>query len=347
MRSLISDEELYGKTGTQIAPINTLYQLYCDKKSGKMEKAKSFLLLPNYLNFLLTGIKKNEYTIATTSGIINAKNRTWDKEIIDLLGFKSELFGEIAMPSELLGEFSDEVCSLVGYKAKIILPATHDTASAVIAAPIEEGAPYISSGTWSLLGVEKARPYTNATALTANYSNEGSPKGYRLQKNIVGLWMIQRVREESAPDYSFEELAEFARTSPSHKTIQVNDQRFLAPKNMTEEIYAALGERLTLGELAYVIYNSLALSYKESLTDLENITETKYETLNIIGGGSRNTLLNELTAKHTGKRIITGPTECTAIGNVMMQMISSGEISDINEGREIVRKSFNISELSQ
>ena len=339
-------ENLYAKTGIQFASFNTIYQLYCDKKSGKLDAAESFLMLPDFFHFRLTGVKRQEYTNATTTGMVNAETRRWDEEVLSTLGFPGKLFGALTEPGQRVGEFTDEVVSRVGYRAQVILPATHDTASAVLAAPIAEGAPYISSGTWSLLGTEQKRAYTNEKARLANYSNEGSVDGcFRLQKNIMGLWMIQQVRHETGDAYSFEELASMARASEVSDTVSVNDSRFLAPTDMTREIWSAVGRELSLGETAFVIYDSLARSYAEAMTELEAITDNRYDTLNIIGGGSKNRFLNELTAKYTKRKIVTGPAEGTAIGNMLMQMIGTGDVADVAAGRSIVKRSFDIEDV--
>ena len=346
VHNIIPFAELYSKTGIQFASFNTVYQLLHDKRSGRMDKAKTMLMLPDYFHFKLTGVKKQEYCNATTTGMVNSVTNTWDEEIIEKLGYKNELFGELAMPGTEVGEFTDEVAAFVGYKAKVILPATHDTASAVLAAPLDAQTPYISSGTWSLLGVEQNFAHTGEAAREAGYSNEGSiDKQFRLQINIMGLWMIQQVRHELGDKYSFAELVCMARENPVDYEINVNDQRFMAPENMTEEIFAAVGKKLTVGETAYVIYNNLAKYYDLALKALEEVTGEKYETLNIIGGGSKNGFLNELTAKYTGKKIITGPAEGTAIGNLMMQMVGGGELASVKEGRQIIKQSFDIAEL--
>ncbi len=339
-------EALFAKTGIAFASFNTVYQLLDDVKSGRMEKAKSFLMLPDYFHFRLTGVKKQEYCNATTTGMVNAVTHTWDEEIIEKLGYKKELFGELAQPGTVVGEFSDEVAAIVGYKAKVILPATHDTASAVLAAPLAAQTPYISSGTWSLLGVEQNSAHTSKAALDAGYSNEGSIKNQvRLQINIMGLWMIQQVRHELDDKYSFAELADMARENPVDDEINVNDQKFLAPESMIDAINESVGRTLTVGEMAYVIYNNLARYYDKSLQALEAVTGEKYDTLNIIGGGSKNMLLNELTKKYTGKTVITGPAEGTAIGNLMMQMVGGGDVADVKAGREIIKNTFDIAEV--
>ena len=346
VHEIIPFETLFAKTGIAFASFNTVYQLLDDKKTGRMEKAKSMLMLPDYFHFRLTGVKKQEYCNATTTGMVNSVTHTWDEEIIEKLGYKKELFGELAQPGTVVGEFTDEVAAIVGYKAKVILPATHDTASAVLAAPLEAQTPYISSGTWSLLGVEQNKAHTSDAARKAGYSNEGSvQEQFRLQINIMGLWMIQQVRHELDDKYSFAELADMARVNPIDDYINVNDQKFLAPESMIDVINETVGRKLSVGEMAYAIYNNLARYYDQSLKALEEVTGEKYETLNIIGGGSKNMLLNELTMQYTGKKIITGPTEGTAIGNLMMQMVGGGDVKDVKEGRQIVKNSFDIAEL--
>lgn len=342
VHKIIPQNELYGITGIQIASINTVYQLFCDRESGKLDKASSLLMLPDYFNFRLTGVKRQEYTNATTTGMVNALTHTWDENIISRLGYKKELFGELSAPGTAVGSFTDAVKEYVGYNATVLLPATHDTASAVLAAPLDSRTPYISSGTWSLLGVERTYAHTDAVSLEKNYSNEGSVNGdFRLQKNIMGLWMIQQVRHEANDAYSFAELAEMAKSSPVPYEIDVNDGRFLAPESMTEEICAAVGRKLNISEIAYVIYNNLAKSYAEAMDALEEITGEKYETLNIIGGGSKNGFLNELTAKYTRRKITAGPSECTAIGNILMQAVGSGDVASVSDGRKIIKQSFN------
>lgn len=343
VHNIIPKDELFAKTGIAFATFNTVYQLYHDKLTGKLDKAKSFLMLPDYFHFRLTGNKRQEYTMATTTSMLNAKTHTWDSEILSKLGYNPEIFNSPTNPSATVGELKAEIAEAIGYNAKVVLPATHDTASAVLAAPLSDGAPYISSGTWSLLGIEEKNAHTDTLSMAEGYSNEGGlDYSFRLQKNIMGLWMIQQVRHELNDKYSFAELAKMARENPIPDEIDVNDNRFMAPKNMTAEIHDAVGRELSVGECAYVIFNNLAKYYARSLDALEKITGKRFDTLHIFGGGCQNQLLNELTEKHTKRRIVTGPIESTALGNLLLQMIGSGEITDINQGREIVTKSFDI-----
>ncbi|MDE5667639.1 MAG: rhamnulokinase [Clostridia bacterium] len=345
VRRIISFNELYKRTGIQFQQFNTVYQLYADKLSGKLESAQSMLMLPDYLNFLLTGVKKQEYTNATSTGLVNAETHDWDAHIIEITGLPAKLFGKLSQPGTVVGEFTEDIRKEVGYNATVILPATHDTASAVLAAPIEEESPYISSGTWSLLGIEQTKAHTDEFSKKANYSNEGSiGYGFRYQKNIMGLWLIQNVRKELG-NPSFETLTQMAKCKEDCGVIDVNDKRFLSPKNMTAEINKALGKSLNSASIMRVIYDSLAKSYADAIAELERNTGKTYKTLNIIGGGSRDTLLNELTAKATGKKVITGPTEATALGNIVMQMIGIGELKDLAEARRIIKQSFEIREV--
>lgn len=342
---IISFDELYKRTGIQFQTFNTIYQLYADKLSGKIEGAESMLMLPDYLNYLLTGVKKQEYSNATSTGLVNAKTHDWDGDIIDLVGFDRKLFGELSQPGTVVGELSKDIQSQVGYGATVILPATHDTASAVLAAPLEAESPYISSGTWSLLGIEQGSAHTDDESRKANYSNEGSINfKFRYQKNIMGLWLIQSVRKELG-NPSFEALAKMAKSSESCGIIDVNDQRFLAPESMIEEIKKAVGKSLRAENAVRVIYESLAKSYADAICELERNTGRKYSTLNIIGGGSRDSLLNKMTAEATGKKVITGPVEATAIGNIIMQMLGAGELKDLTQARQSIKKNFEIKEV--
>ena len=334
---------LYKRTGIQFQSFNTIYQLYEDKVSGRLKKAKTFLMLPDYLNFLLTGVKKQEYTNATSTGLVNAKTHTWDKEIIDALGLPMKLFGDLSQPGATVGAFKQEIEERVGYNATVVLPATHDTASAVIATPLDSQTPYISSGTWSLLGVEQNKARTDKQSQLVNYSNEGGPKfTFRYQKNIMGLWIIQSVKRELNDRYTFPQLAKYARSQQSGELIDVNDNRFLAPASMCEEIDKAVGKKLTIAKRMRVIYDSLALSYATAIKELEQNTKQTYKTINIIGGGCRDEFLNELTAEATGKRVIAGPVEATAIGNLVMQMIGAGDIKDVASARKIIKQSFDV-----
>ena len=343
--SLMPFSELYARTGIQYQPFNTLYQLLDDKERGALAGAESLLMLPDYFNWRLTGVMRQEYTNATSTGMVNARTHTWDEDILRAFGYPEKLFGELTQPGSAVGRFSPEMEEKIGYSATVMLPATHDTASAVLAAPAEDGQPYISSGTWSLLGIERPEAICKKEALLYNYSNEGSVDfRFRFQKNIMGLWMIQQARKEWGSVHSFGELADMARACPHDRTVDVNDGSFLAPESMLDAIYAKAG-RMGIGETAYCIFNSLAECNARSLAELERLTGKTYDTLHIIGGGCKNGLLNELTAQKTGKKVTAGPVEGTAIGNIIMQAIGTGEIGSLAEARKMTERSFDITEV--
>ena len=337
---------LYERTGIQFQPFNTVYQLQADKESGKLQKARRMLMLPDYLHYLLTGTALQEYTNATSTGMVNAATHVWDEEIIAALSFPCGLFGGLTQPGAKAGRFTAAVKAFVGYDAEVVLPATHDTASAVLAAPLGEISLYIPRGTWSLLGVEQPAAHTDGRSRRFNYSNEGSVGfGFRFQKNIMGLWMIQQLRHETGDKYSFAEIEKMARKSPNGYTVNVNDDAFLAPASMTEAVREKMGAAASFGETVYCVLRSLALCYAESMRELEELTGRTYAAVNVIGGGSKNGLLNELTARESKKRVIAGPAEATAMGNLIMQAIGTGEISGLAEARKIVKNSTDIQEV--
>jgi len=340
-------DQLFARTGIQFQTFNTIYQLCADRDSGKLALAKSFLMLPCYLSFLLTGVKRQEYTNATTTGMINTVTHTWDEDILRVARLPAHLFGELSQPGTVVGPLTDEIAARVGYRATVLLPATHDTASAVLAAPLAAPAPYISSGTWSLLGIEQPTAHTDAQSLAVNYSNEGSIGfTFRYQQNIMGLWMLQSIRRELSAGLpepiSFGTIADMAKSCAYEGIVDVNHQDFLAPQSMLAAVRAHAPWAVTDAQVIRCVYDSLAACYAKSIADLEATVGAHYDTLHIIGGGSRDTLLNELTAKTTGKRILTGPTEATALGNLLMQMIAAGELSDLSEARALIRNSVEL-----
>lgn len=348
---LISKDNLYEKTGIQFLQFNTIYQLYALQKSRPdiLNQAKFFLMIPDYLNFLLTGVKTNEYTNATTTQLVNANTKTWDKEIIRTLGFNEEIFLNIQPPKTILGKLKRKLENEFGFSLDVILPATHDTGSAVAAVPVTEKTIYISSGTWSLIGVENDYPNCSPKALTYNFTNEGGVDGrFRFLKNVMGLWMIQEVRRNYNNEYSYEELVRLAEEAGHFSSIvNVDDPRFLKPRNMITEIQAYCLETNqpipeTPGEIAKCILESLVDSYVKRVQEIEELTDTTYNQINIIGGGSQNEYLNQLVANNTRKIVYAGPVEATAIGNLLVQWIAKGWIKDIHEGRKLVQQSFTL-----
>lgn len=348
-------ERLYLETGIQFQKFNTIYQLYALKKQHPevLQKAKTFLMIPDYLHFLLTGEKSNEYTNATSTQLINAFTGHWDKEIIHTLGLNWEMFQDIRMPKATLGPLKKELVEEFGFDMPIILPATHDTGSAVLAVPQIDDTVYISSGTWSLIGVENHFPICVVKALDYNFTNEGGmDHQFRFLKNIMGLWMIQEVRRNYNDEYSFADLVgKSKKVIEKTAIIDVDDQRFLKPANMVEEIQQYCRETNQTvpqqpGEIAKCVYESLAVSYQKAIAEIEDIFEKEFRSVNVIGGGSQNELLNQLIADFTKKEVFAGPIEATAIGNLVVQLIARGEIADIKEARHIIRQSFEVKQYT-
>lgn len=348
---VISQDELYERTGIQKQIFNTIYQLMAVKmkKPQELAKAKTMLLIPDYFNFLLTGRKVTEYTNASTTQLLHPETKEWDFELIDMLGFPRNIFTEIKLPGTIVGELTEEIQKKVGFCCKVVLPATHDTGSAVVAVPSnEEDVLYISSGTWSLMGTELKEAICTKESMEKNLTNEGGyDYRFRYLKNIMGMWMINSAKKEIADDMSYADICAMASKTTIASIVPANDDRFLAPKNMTEEVKDACresGQQVPEGiaEVAAVIYHSLAKCYADTMNEIEEITGKKYDCIHIVGGGSNAVYLNELTAKACGKTVYTGPTEATAVGNVAAQMIAAGELADLKSARECIFHSFKI-----
>ncbi|MCR5793408.1 MAG: rhamnulokinase [Lachnospiraceae bacterium] len=359
---VIPPDELYARTGIQKQIFNTIYQLMAvkEKHPENLLKAKSMLMLPDYFHFLLTGEKKMEYTNATSTQLINPKTHDWDYELIRRLGYKEELFVPVSMPGTKVGNFTKEIQDEVGFDCNVILPATHDTASAVMAVPTNsDRAIYISSGTWSLMGIETKEANCSKESMQANFTNEG---GYeyrnRFLKNIMGLWMIQSARKEfmenntsKAEELSYATICELASKEKISSLVDCNDEVFLAPKSMilaVQEYCKKTNQQVPqgIGEIASVIYNSLANCYRQAVEQIESITKETYDVIHVVGGGSNAEYLNELTAKYTGKTVYAGPGEATAIGNLIAQMIKAGLFKDLKEARKCVSESFDINKYN-
>ena len=348
VHEIIPFETLYKRTGSQFQIYNTIYQLYTDKLSGKLDKAERFLMMPDFFNYLLTGVMKNEFTNASTTGLMSAKTRDWDMETVKELDLPEKLFKELSDPATLVGNLKPEIAKEIGYDLKVVLPATHDTASAVMAVP-EIGQPlYISSGTWSLLGIESPVAISTDEALKENFTNEGGyGRSTRFLKNIMGLWMIQCVRREYNKKYSWGDFVTLSKEVKDFDSIvDVNDNSFLAPASMIEAIKdycRKTGQKVpeTPGEIALCVYDSLAVCYKRAVETVERVTGYKFDTIHIVGGGCQNAYLNELTAKRTGRRVVAGPVEATAIGNALSQLLYDGAVKNINEAKELVKVSFD------
>ncbi len=320
VHSLIPFETLYRKTGIQFQPFNTIYQLYADKKAGRLEEATDLLMLPEYLTYRLTGTRLREYTNATTTGMLNTETKDYDPEIISALGLPEKLFKTPVMPGACAGKLRAGIAEYVGGNCKVYLCASHDTASAVEGMDIE-GGPYISSGTWSLLGLKVPEAITDDASRLANYSNEGGPGYIRYQKNIMGMWVINELKHEICPFLSFSEVVLLARESRFSETVDVNSDAFLAPANMRVAFEENLKTKpQNAGDYFRCAILSLAYGYRKALEELSANTGRTFDTLYIFGGGSRNTLLNELTEQVCGIKVVANPLEATAIGNLKVQI---------------------------
>ena len=348
---IISEDELYARTGIQKAIFNTIYQLMAlkVKKPEQLAKAKTMLLMPDYFHYMLSGVAATEYTEATTGQLVSPDTKDWDMELIERLGYPKRIFRRMVTPGTVLGDLTEEVQAEVGFNCKVVEPATHDTGSAVIAVPTDsDDALYISSGTWSLMGTELAEANCSPESKASNLTNEGGyDYRFRYLKNIMGLWMIQSVKKEIGGDLGFGEICEMASKCSIASIVDCNDDRFLAPANMTKEVQDACresGQQVPegLAEVASVIYNSLAKCYAKTIKQIEGITGKTYDKIHIVGGGSNADYLNRLTARATGIPVYAGPTEATAIGNIAAQMMTAGELADLKAARACVFASFPI-----
>ncbi len=306
--------DLYRRTGIQFQPFNTIYQLYADKECRRLEEASDFLMMPEYLMYKLCGVKAHEYTNATTTGLITTQTGMYDEETVRRLGFPERLFGLLSQPGTYLGEYEGIPC---------VLCATHDTASAVEGIPTEEEQPFISSGTWSLLGIRISKALTDEASREGNWTNEGGVGYIRYLKNIMGMWIANRLRDELCPEKPFDEITAEAEASDCQELLDVNDPVFLAPESMRNAFDSALpGVLKTEGDYFRTAYRSLALCYRDSILELERNTGIACRKIYIVGGGAKNGFLNRLTHEFTGLEIAALPIEATALGNLKIQIRS-------------------------
>lgn len=372
----ISPAELYARTGIQKQPFNTIYQLMAlqQEHPEQLEAAHSLLMIPDYFNYCLTGVQKQEYTNATTTGLVHAAKKTWDRDLLDLLGLPRRLFGPLSMPGTVVGPLKAEIAAEVGFETTVVLPATHDTGSAFLAVPAaDDKAAYLSSGTWSLLGVENEVPITTEASRAQNFTNEGGAwYRYRYLKNIMGLWMIQSIRRElNGVDYvagkaraawtldvaagerqwSFPDLIAAAEGEAAFQSVvDANEEAFLAPDSMIAAVQKACADTCqpvpaTVGQLMQCVYRSLTLCYRDALEGLQALTGKRCTALHIVGGGCQDNYLNRMTAAVTGLPVWAGPVEGTAIGNLVVQMIRAGEYADLAAARAGIRASFAIQKI--
>lgn len=349
---------IFEETGLQFLPFNTLYQLFADYRDSPAitQIADRFLFVADYYNYLFSGVAKVEESMASTTQIYNPRSRSWSRPLIDAFGFRPSLFQEIVPSGSLLGTFSPQVAEETGLRCRsVIATCSHDTGAAVASVPAEEGNDwaFLSSGTWSLIGVELPSPLINPQVQSANFTNEGGFGGTtRFLKNIVGLWILQECKrswEKAGTPVSYDEITAAATAAaPLRSLIDPDDPRFLKPGKMPEKIADFCRETNQpipegIGPIARCILESLALLYRFNLDLLEEITGRKLAKLYIVGGGSKSALLTRFAANATGRQVFAGPTEATAIGNLLIQAITNGHLSSLSDLRQTVRNSFPIS----
>lgn len=347
----VPDDELYRINGLQRINFNTIYQFMALRETdpGQLERARHFLMLPDYLHYRLSGVMTNEYTNASTTGLLNASTRDWDRKLLARLGLPTDIYFEAKAPGSQSLPLVGRAAEILGTKSRVVVPATHDTGSAYVALPArDERTVYLSSGTWSLIGDILPEPVLAEAAMRANYTNEGGYGGtIRFLKNIMGLWLAQNLRRELFPGVSWDDLELRAQASGCDLLIDVNDTRFLAPESMSDAIRGYLAERgqgagIEDIDLVRIAYRSLARSYQAAVEELASLTGKDYHAIHITGGGCRSDWLNRLCAKATGLEVHTGPAEGSAIGNAIVQMLADGEIRDLAEAHALVRRSETI-----
>ena len=350
--SIVPAEDIYNVTGIQFMQINALYQLYAAWTATPeiVSSAERLLTIPDLFNFWLTGEQVCEYTNATTTQFLNVKTRDWACDLLDKLGIPTRMLAPVIEPGTQLGPLLPAVTRDTGIEAQVVAPACRDTGSAVAAMALSRGMAYISSGTWSLLGCERSEPVLSVDALRSNFTNEGGVAGtIRVLKNIVGMWLVQRCRhhwKQQGKDAEYSELMKIAaEAAPLKSLIDPDHSTFLRAANMPEaigEFCARTDQPPPSSEAAYVrcILESLALKYRYVLESLERVAGGSFTELRIVGGGARNTLLNRFTAAATGKRVIAGPVEATALGNFAVQLLATARAQSLTEARSVIERSF-------
>lgn len=347
-------QEIYDVTGIQFMEFNTIFQLYCDykKRPELLDNAKTLLFMPDLFNFYLTNEKYNEYTVASTSQMLDANKKDWARDLIKKLNLPEGIFQKILMPGKIIGYLTKEIQEETGLSdIPVISVGSHDTASAVAGTPIENGSSaYLICGTWSLLGVESEKPIINENTKKYNFTNEGGVEGcIRLLKNINGLWIIQQLKQSwnsNGIKIGFPEISQMASKAENEKfIINPNDKLFIAPDDMAEAIKqycVETGQGLpqNIGDIARAAYNGIVEQCKNCLNNLEDIVGREIDTIHMVGGGIQDKFLCKLTADVTGKKVITGPVEASIYGNVIVQLMALGYIKDLREGRKIIKKSI-------
>lgn len=353
---IIPKEKIYSQTGIQFAQYNTLFQLLSEKKSkfNLLNAADKILMMPDFFNYMLSGKMKAEYTIASTTNLADPNTRNWSWELIDSFGFPKNIFPEMIEPGTKLGTLLPSIAERTGLNSNIpvFASAGHDTASAVASIPVQENNwAFLSSGTWSLMGIELQEPLINPQSLEYNFTNEGGAEGtIRFLKNIIGLWTLQECKrywQNNGNDFDYVQIAKVAlKENHVNAWVDLNDQRFLKPGSMPEKIKTYLNEtnqpaKDNIGFTTGVIFESLAFTYRKTMKEIETITGKKIEYLHVVGGGTQNELLMQYTADACGITVIAGPVEGTVAGNVGIQAIVAGVVTDLKSWRKIIGASFD------
>lgn len=352
----VSKDYIYTRTGIQFWQFNSLFQLakYFDEESYLLKAADKLLFMPDLFNYLLTGIKKTEYTIASTSQLLNAESKQWDDELLDKLNFPASLFNQIIPSGTIVGKLKSEISVETGIdEIDVIAAACHDTASAVAAIPFQSGSSaFISSGTWSIIGIESDGPIINDDTFRLNFTNEGGVGNkIRFTSNMMGMWLLQQLRkswQKKNESFTYEEMTTMTKDSESKRTvIDPDDLSFYNPVDMQEaiKIYCEKNNLKipeTKAQFVRCVLDSLAIKYSKMIKNIEYLTNKKIETLHIVGGGSQNHLLNQLTAESCNIPVIAGPVEATALGNIIVQAIAKRDIHSIEAGRKLIADSFAV-----
>ncbi|MFO7657941.1 MAG: rhamnulokinase [Bacteroidales bacterium] len=351
---IIPREKVYELTGIQFMQFNTLFQLYAAKRDGLpiMELATDLLFVPDIINYMLTGVKKSEFTFATTSQLFNPVKGTWEKELVDAIGISENIMQEIVQPGTIIGKLTADIARETQMpQLDVIAPATHDTGAAIAAIPAEdENFAYISSGTWSLMGIESKKPLISEKTLAFNFTNEGGvEKTYRVLKNIMGLWLIQECKrcwDNQKQEFTFPDLVKMAeKAEPFRSLVDPDNSTFLNPQDMPTalaDFCKSTGQPVPENPAQYArcVFDSLALKYRAVIDSLKVISDKKIEKIHVIGGGSQNELLCQFTANATGLPVVAGPAEGTAIGNIMVQAMGLGHVKSLAEIRQTIKNSF-------
>lgn len=320
VHSIVPFEQLYAKTGIQFQTFNTIYQLFDDNKHGRLDGVTDFLLMPEFFSYMLTGVKKHEHTNASTGGMVNVTTKQYDFEIIHRLGLPRNIFHTLDMPQAVVGQLKDDIANEVGGQTTVVLCASHDTASAYEAIDCDADSVVLSSGTWSLIGAKLPSADTSSQSRANNFSNEGGVGYFRYLKNIMGMWLINEVQRKKT--ISFAEIVALAEQSSYTEIFDVNDESLLSPADMQSAICNLLKHNPPQndGDLYASIYRSLAVSYGNAVSEMEQTLSRKFNKIYIVGGGAKNQFLNKLTQQYTGKQVVALPIEATAIGNLLVQM---------------------------